>query len=68
MLGQSPLLDEMMEKLQSKINRELKCLSIFLPLFLLFHFPLILLCSFVVCPPPVENERIELMIGCFESG
>jgi hypothetical protein len=86
MLGQSPLLDEMMEKLQSKINRELKfhqdlmklrgaldmtlaqvCLSIFLPLFLLFHFPLILLCSFV-CPPPVENERIELMIGCFESG
>jgi len=24
MLGQSPLLDEMMEKLQSKINRELK--------------------------------------------
>jgi hypothetical protein len=44
------------------------CLSIFLPLFLLFHFPLILLCSFVVCPPPVENERIELMIGCFESG
>jgi len=24
MLGQSPLLDEMMEKLQSRINRELK--------------------------------------------
>ena len=100
MLGQSPLLDEMMEKLQSRINRELRfhqdlmklrgaldmTLAQVCPFFLFSFFtfsshfssssflprPLHRLLHrfllFGVCPPPVENERIELMTGCVKSG